>query len=91
MRTDSGHVELVSGARLAYDLDATYLLGHPKLKYTDAGGVFTVDASCDGVLRCDLKVKMTVPAGAKLTVEPGSAELDTSGLTARARGALIRR
>jgi hypothetical protein len=91
VRTDSGHIELVSGADLEYDLDAKYLLGHPKLKYGDSGGVFTVDARCDGALRCDLAVRVTVPRGAKLIVETGSGDLDTSGLTARARTALIRR
>jgi hypothetical protein len=91
VRADSGHVELVSGADLAYDLDATYLLGHPRLERGDAGGVFTVDARCDGALRCDLAVKVTVPPGAKLIVATGSGDLDTSGLDERARRALIRR
>lgn len=91
VRTDDGHVELVSGPHLAYDLDVTYLLGHPKLAHGDTRGVFTADARCDGALRCHLSVKVTVPPGAKVTVETGPGDLDSSGLDERARRTLIRR
>jgi hypothetical protein len=57
----------------------------PTLDHADTDGVFKANARCNDALRCRISVKVTVPSGAKVTVEAGSGELDTSGLTGSLR------
>lgn len=81
VRSDSGNVRLTSGSRLAYDGSGHYLFERPKLQRTEHDGVLTLAIGCENSsIICNLDLRVTVPAGIKVTVDIDSGDVHADGV-----------
>ena len=79
VRSDDGDVELVPsrGRGVAVRETQHYLLKPPTLERTVEDGVLTLEARCDAsFVTCFSELRVSVPAGASLTVESDSGDID---------------
>lgn len=84
VRSDSGDVELVSGSRVEYDASGHFLFDRPKLTRDTHDGVLTLALACKGsAIKCGFDMRLTVPAGVKVTVEADSGDVRARGLDVR--------
>jgi hypothetical protein len=81
----SGDVELVpSDAAVEVRETQHYVVGRPRLKETVADGVLTVDSYCGHhVLECYADLRVTVPAGVKVTVDADTGDVRASRIDVR--------
>jgi DUF4097 and DUF4098 domain-containing protein YvlB len=85
VRSGAGDVDLVPAAgRLEVRETQHYILTKPKLEQTVASGVLTLSSDCaTPVLTCYADLRLTVPAGAEVTVDADSGDVDASAIGAR--------
>jgi len=82
VKSDSGNVDLVPGARVRVRETQHFVSTKPTLDRTLQGGVLTLDSHCGTVvLRCFADLRVTVPAGVKVTVEAESGDIRSKPIT----------
>jgi DUF4097 and DUF4098 domain-containing protein YvlB len=77
VRSDSGNVDLVpGGARVQVRETQHFVSRKPTLDRTLTDGVLTLDGHCDAVvLRCYSDLRVTVPAGVKVSVDADAGDV----------------
>lgn len=85
VKSGSGNVDLIpAGTAVEVRETQHYVSKKPTLDRTLAGGVLTIDSHCDSVLlRCLADLRVTVPAGVKVTVEADSGDIAAKGIDVR--------
>ncbi len=86
VKSDGGDVDLVpaSGQIEVRETRHYVFFKKPKLKQKLENGVLTLDTDCDlKVLKCYSDVRVTVPAGIKVTVDSDSGDVDARGIDVR--------
>jgi DUF4097 and DUF4098 domain-containing protein YvlB len=87
IRSGGGDVELVPARGLAVRVRETqrYLLKQPTLHRDVSGGVLTLQARCEAsFVTCVTDLRVSVPAGAKLTVQSDSGDVEARGIDVHA-------
>ena len=83
VRSDGGDVQLVAARGRGVEVRETqhYLLEEPTLERDVAGGVLTLEARCDvSFVTCFSDLRVSVPAGTKLTVDSDSGDVEARGI-----------
>lgn len=77
VKSDSGNVDLVPGtSRVSVRETQHYVSEKPKLDRTLKGGVLTIDSHCGTlVMRCYADLRVSVPAGVKVSVDADSGDI----------------
>jgi hypothetical protein len=85
VKSGSGDVDLVrSGARVTVRETQHYVSTKPTLHQAVRDGVLTLDSDCGShVLRCYSDLRVSVPAGADVTVEADSGNVEAHGIDVR--------
>jgi hypothetical protein len=85
VKSGSGDVDLVrSGARVTVRETQHYVSTKPTLRQDIRNGVLTLDSDCGShFLRCYSDLRVSVPAGAKVTVEADSGNVHAQGIDVR--------
>lgn len=85
VKSDSGNVDLVpAGSRVVVRETQHYVSQKPRLDRTLAGGVLTIDSHCGSVfLRCYADLRVTVPAGVKVSVNADSGDIRAERIDVR--------
>ncbi len=85
VRSDSGDVDLVpADGRVVVRETQHYVFDKPKLDMDMAGGVLTLDTHCKGfALHCSTDLRITVPAGVKVSVDADSGDVEGRRIAVR--------
>jgi DUF4097 and DUF4098 domain-containing protein YvlB len=85
VKSTAGDVSLVPAAgRLEVRETQHYVVTKPTLDLTVVGGVLTLSSDCGTpVLTCYADLRVPVPAGAEVTVDAGSGDVDATAVGAR--------
>lgn len=85
VKSDDGNIDLEPGGK-GVDVRETqhYVFGKPALEQKVAGGVLTIDSSCEShLVRCYSDLRVSVPAGVGVTVETDSGDVSANGIDVR--------
>jgi hypothetical protein len=85
VRSDSGDVDLVpADGRVVVHETSSYVFERPTLDETLDDGVLTLATGCDGIfLPCSTDLRITIPAGVKVTVDAGSGDVEARRVALR--------
>jgi hypothetical protein len=86
VKPGDGNVEFIpAGSFIRIRESQHYVLDKPKLERTRSAGVLTIASKCDvpDPLPCYSDMRITVPAGVKLTVDGGSGDVDLRAVELR--------
>jgi hypothetical protein len=85
VKSGSGNVDLVpAGTGVEVRETQHFVSRKPTLDRTLSGGVLTIDSHCSTVLlRCLADLRVTVPAGVKVTVDADSGDIAADGIDVR--------
>ncbi|HEV7882550.1 MAG TPA: DUF4097 family beta strand repeat-containing protein [Solirubrobacteraceae bacterium] len=85
VKSGSGDVDLVpAGAKVEVRETQHYVSTKPTLHQDVRNGVLTLDSTCGShVLRCYADLRVSIPAGTKVTVEADSGNVDGHGIDVR--------
>jgi len=85
VKSDSGDIDLVpAGGPVQVRETQHFVSRQPTLRRTLKGGVLTLDSTCETrVLRCYSDLRVTVPAGAKVTVDSDSGNIRAQRISVR--------
>jgi DUF4097 and DUF4098 domain-containing protein YvlB len=86
VRSDGGDVELVPARGLAVRVRETqhYLLRQPTLERDVKNGMLTLEARCEAsFVTCVTDLRVSVPAGATITLDADSGDVDARGIDVR--------
>lgn len=85
VKSDNGDVDLVrAGTTVLVRETRHYVVNEPALERELSAGVLTLEADCGGFFfDCSTDLRVTVPAGAKVTVEVDSGDVDADAIDVR--------
>lgn len=85
VKSGAGAVDLVpAGERIEVRETQHHVFKRPKLEQDVENGVLTLESGCDGIaFTCYADLRVTVPAGIKVTVEADSGDVEARGIDVR--------
>jgi hypothetical protein len=88
VKPGDGDVEFIPAGQLIRVRETQhYIASEPKLQRSRSNGVLTIRSTCEktlrGALPCYSDLRVSAPAGVRLTVDAGSGDVDVSGVDVR--------